>query len=191
AAAGWSGRPAAARCRRRGSRGRPPALGRPGLGRPRTPDPAGSRSEHRRDAARRRVPTMDLTRFIDKHVHRLTNHALVHRIRWKARYLKWLLAGSGPYSDEYVEQVTASIAAGNRHGTLSVVLHDPEGARREADFVAETVRELGLEPSDVCIEYGCGALRIGEPIMKLLEPGNYIGLDVTDRFWKNGIQRLG
>ncbi|SRR5690606_5997698 len=134
---------------------------------------------------------MDLTRFIDKHVHRLTNHALVHRIRWKARYLKWLLAGSGPYSDEYVEQVTASIAAGNRHGTLSVVLHDPEGARREADFVAETVRELGLEPSDVCIEYGCGALRIGEPIMKLLEPGNYIGLDVTDRFWKNGIQRLG
>jgi|GEM_PF-3447952 len=134
---------------------------------------------------------MDLSRFVDKHVHRLTNHSLVQRIRWKARYLKWLLAGSGPYSDEYVKQVTASIAAGNRHGTLSVVLDDPEGALREASFVAETVRELGLEPSDVCIEYGCGALRIGEPIMKLLEPGNYIGLDVTDRFWKNGIQRLG
>lgn len=134
---------------------------------------------------------MDLPGFVDKHARRLTNHSLVYRIRWKARYLKWFLAGSGPYSDEYVEQVTASIAAGNRHPSLSVVLHNPEGARRAAGFVAETVRGHGLESSDVCIEYGCGALRIAEPIMMLLEPGHYIGLDVTDRFWKNGIQRLG
>lgn len=134
---------------------------------------------------------MRLIPFLDRHLYGVTNHPLVLRARWKARYLRWRIFGTGPYSEEYVNQVAASIESGNRHGTLSVVLDDPEQARREADFVAETVDAQGLGSTDFCIEYGCGSLRIGEPIMRRLEPGHYIGLDVTDRFWENGIRRLG
>ncbi len=122
---------------------------------------------------------------------RVATHPRSMQLRWKLRYLRWRLTGSGPYSNSYVEQVTSEIEAGEKHTTLSVELNDPALALREATFVADTLMELGLAPSDICIEYGCGALRIGEQLMKRLEPGNYVGLDVTDRFWKNGMARLG
>jgi hypothetical protein len=87
--------------------------------------------------------------------------------------------------------VATKIDAGIDHGTLSVHFVDPELAARTATFVTDTLRDLGLDDADLVVEYGCGALRIGEHVMPMLQPSGYFGVDVTDRFWKNGLVRLG
>jgi hypothetical protein len=50
---------------------------------------------------------------------------------------------------------------------------------------------LGLRPNDLCVEYGCGSLWCAEPVIRRLQPGRFIGLDATDRFYELGRQRLG
>jgi len=37
--------------------------------------------------------------------------------------------------------------------------------------------DMGLKPSDVFADIGCGALRLGRKLMPYLEEGNYIGID--------------
>src|SRR5690606_21220444 len=64
-------------------------------------------------------------------------------------------------------------------------------ARAGATHVLDTLRCLGLRPDAQIVEIGCGALRIGEVLMPALEPGKYMGLDLTERFWQNGLVRLG
>jgi len=49
---------------------------------------------------------------------------------------------------------------------------------------------FGLKPHDVCIDYGCGSLRVGQHLIAYLEPGHYWGLDITDRFFKDGLDLL-
>ena len=51
--------------------------------------------------------------------------------------------------------------------------------------------ELGLRPDELCVEYGCGSLWCAEPVIRRQQPGRFIGLDVTDRFYELGRQRLG
>jgi hypothetical protein len=41
------------------------------------------------------------------------------------------------------------------------------------------------------VEYGCGSLWCAEPVIRRQQPGRFIGLDVTDRFYELGRQRLG
>ena len=40
------------------------------------------------------------------------------------------------------------------------------------------------------VDYGCGSLWIGEAFMGYLQPGNYVGLDVSDVFFAEGLARL-
>jgi hypothetical protein len=40
------------------------------------------------------------------------------------------------------------------------------------------------------VDYGCGSLWIGEAFMEYLEPGNYIGLDVSDVFFTEALARM-
>ena len=46
----------------------------------------------------------------------------------------------------------------------------------------------GLKPSDRVLEYGCGSLRLGKRMIEFLEPGHYVGLDITDFFYAAGIE---
>lgn len=48
---------------------------------------------------------------------------------------------------------------------------------REWQF--ELIRDHGLEPHHTVLELGCGVLRAGLPIIGYLEPGNYIGMDIS------------
>jgi hypothetical protein len=46
----------------------------------------------------------------------------------------------------------------------------------------------GLTGSDRVLEYGCGSLRLGKSVIEFLEPGHYLGLDITDFFYLAGIK---
>src|SRR5262249_42209672 len=50
--------------------------------------------------------------------------------------------------------------------------------------------QAGCAPHHVVVDYGCGSLWIGEAFMAYLDPGRYIGLDVSDAFYAEGLARL-
>lgn len=48
-------------------------------------------------------------------------------------------------------------------------------------------KQAGCKPEHVVVDYGCGSLWIGEACMDYLQLGNYIGLDVSDVFFAEGL----
>lgn len=94
------------------------------------------------------------------------------------------------FAEYYVAEATRSLATGKPHPTLGDNLR--RGTFRESGRgVFKFLCREGLKPSEVCVDYGCGSLRIGQHLMRYLDPGNYWGLDVTDRFLKLGIPLVG
>jgi len=50
---------------------------------------------------------------------------------------------------------------------------------------------FGLKPSDACVDYGCGTLRIGQHLIRYLAPGQYWGLDIADWLLEDGKNLIG
>ena len=47
-----------------------------------------------------------------------------------------------------------------------------------------------MRPDDRCTDYGCGSLHVGSSLIEYLLPGRYLGLDVTDIFFKDALKRF-
>ncbi|MBT4710139.1 MAG: class I SAM-dependent methyltransferase [Alphaproteobacteria bacterium] len=41
------------------------------------------------------------------------------------------------------------------------------------------IKDHGLQPEHKFLDYGCGVMRIGVPVINYLDPGNYVGLDIS------------
>lgn len=54
----------------------------------------------------------------------------------------------------------------------------PGNWRKKRDDQIAFLSELGLKPSDRLLDLGCGALRVGAPLIAYLDTGNYAGVDV-------------
>lgn len=50
--------------------------------------------------------------------------------------------------------------------------------RMKRDFQIAFLQQVGLHPSHLLAEIGCGTLRGGIPIIRFLEPGHYTGIEV-------------
>jgi hypothetical protein len=107
-------------------------------------------------------------------------------------YAAWQQRNPGKKrADYYAEIVSAGLDQGSSHPTLGATL---EGA---IPFDQSGVRELerlkasGLQPHHVCVDYGCGSLRVGQHLIRYLNAGCYWGLDATDRFYKLGVDLIG
>ena len=106
------------------------------------------------------------------------------------------------FSDFYVEAIGRTIDSGGVHRTLgknnwlkgAVDAEERERAlgafRRNGLHRFETLVNHGLAPHHSCVDYGCGMLRIGQHIIRFLNCANYWGLDVTDRFFRDGVELL-
>lgn len=114
-----------------------------------------------------------------------------------------LLSGERSFAAFYARQVARKLDRGGAHVTLGRRVCRP-GARIPAgdDHDSETFADTGLEPfrrllaaglapEEVVVDFGCGSLRVGQHLMRFLAPGNYWGLDVTDRFYRDGIAMVG
>lgn len=51
-------------------------------------------------------------------------------------------------------------------------------------------QRAGLKSHHICVDYGCGSLRVGQHLIQYLDSGNYWGLDIVDRFFRDGLDLL-
>jgi len=57
---------------------------------------------------------------------------------------------------------------------------------------AQKLLKLGnVAPSHRVVEYGCGSLRVAGHFIKLLDAGNFFGLDVIPDFYEMGVTNVG
>ncbi len=115
------------------------------------------------------------------------------RLRRKQRkkFARWLAGHpGGTYGQFYADDARRRIDAGSTHPTLGVASVDREAVMARARRLVEGFKAAGCKPEHVVVDYGCGSLWIGEAFMDYLEPGNYIGLDVSDVFFAEALARM-
>lgn len=76
--------------------------------------------------------------------------------------------------------------ASSRHGLVGPA--DLWEAKRR--FQMDFLRGVGLQPHHKLLDFGCGTLRGGLPLIDYLEPGNYYGLDVRLETLKEACSEL-
>jgi cyclopropane fatty-acyl-phospholipid synthase-like methyltransferase len=76
--------------------------------------------------------------------------------------------------------------ASSRHGLVGPA-NLWEAKRR---FQINFLQEVGLKPNHKLLDFGCGTLRGGLPLVDYLEPGNYYGLDVRIETLKEACNEL-
>ena len=94
------------------------------------------------------------------------------------------------FSDYFAEIVRPGLQRGQAHPTLGRNL--PGSAFGEA--AGKTLKMLianGLNKDDVCVDYGCGTLRVGVHVIKYLQRGAYWGLDVDEAVLEEGRKLVG
>jgi hypothetical protein len=117
-----------------------------------------------------------------------------------ARFAAWRRANPGKtYGDYYGHRLSARLARGGSHKTLGAKVHRPgdagAAARRYAteQFAQRGARyrdwffSRGVSSETSCVDYGCGSLRVGQHFIRHLEPGRWMGLDVVEAFYRDGL----
>lgn len=113
------------------------------------------------------------------------------RRKQEKRFARWLAANpGGSYGEFYAEDMRRQIDAGSAHMTLGIDSVDRDWVKTRARRVLGAFKQAGCGPDHVVVDYGCGSLWIGEAFMNYLEPGNYIGLDVSDTFFAERLGRM-
>ena len=97
---------------------------------------------------------------------------------------------TSPYAEFYTENAKQRITVGLAPAKHLGVDIDSEPETKRASRVVKNLRACGLAPHHLVVDFGCGSLWIGEALMRYLEPGNYIGMDVIDDFYTEGLTRL-
>ncbi len=105
------------------------------------------------------------------------------------------------FGEYYANRVSGLLDAGHGHPTLGqrsygIKLPFSRRPKRADDFLQkgrlhiELAMRAGLQPHHVLVDYGCGSLRVGQHFIQYLKAGNYWGLDVVDRFFRDGFELL-
>lgn len=158
------------------------------------------------DAVWRRSSAGEFKLSLNEAIVELESQRLVGQLSIAANDLVfWIWQRRHPgqtFADFYAWQVTRKLDRGRAHRTLgrrrfqndAIVAaapeHDAASFVDRRSTVVDMVFDLGLKPSHVVVDYGCGSLRNGQHFIRFLEPGNYWGLDVTDRFYRDGLAML-
>ncbi|GAB2176199.1 SAM-dependent methyltransferase [Dongia sp. agr-C8] len=129
--------------------------------------------------------------------------SLVKRGSAALRYRVWQLRHPDrSHGDYYAERIARRLDRGEGHATLGLqerqrLLHPTRGAgggnlelwqRGAGTF--RFLKAYGLEPLHKVVDYGCGSLRIGMHFIDHLAPRKYWGVDVTRRFFEDGLRLL-
>jgi hypothetical protein len=111
--------------------------------------------------------------------------------RLKSRFEDWQKKNpSKTFKDYFAETVEAKLQKGRTHETLG-------GNLRQGDYatsgrgIFQRLLNNGLKPSDVCVDYGCGTLRIGQHLIDYLGPRGYWGLDISQYLLDEGRKLVG
>ncbi len=112
--------------------------------------------------------------------------------RPRPSYADWLERNpGGSFKAYYAEMVTSGLDSGRAHASLGGKLKDGQAFEDAGVAYFNLLMEQGLRPNHVCVDYGCGTLRVGLHVIRYLDPGCYWGFDISDRFLQEGLQLLG
>lgn len=104
------------------------------------------------------------------------------------RYPLWRLRHPfAAYETYYAWVVTRKLKAGRAHPAIGPTAR----AARGEDEMIKVLLHHGLRREHVFVDYGCGSLRLGRPIIELLEPGKFWGLDLAQEFLDQGVRHIG
>lgn len=113
------------------------------------------------------------------------------RRKQKKQFARWLAENpGGTYGQFYAADARRRIDAGDEHATLGVASVNRDEVTARAQRVLANFKQAGCKPEHVVVDYGCGSLWIGEAFMDYLQPGNYVGLDVSDTFFAERLARM-
>lgn len=90
----------------------------------------------------------------------------------------------------YADYVLTKLTSGASHSTLGNNIRDEAYTRKKAARWLGVLKDCGLKPDMLCVEYGCGSLWAAEPVIEYLEPGKFVGVDIVDGFYKMGLERI-
>jgi hypothetical protein len=97
---------------------------------------------------------------------------------------------SKQFKDYFAETLEPNLTKGKHHPTLGgCLVGDEYGASGHGTF--KVLLANGLKPDDVCVDYGCGTLRIGIHVINYLAPRAYWGLDVSEYLLEEGRKLIG
>jgi cyclopropane fatty-acyl-phospholipid synthase-like methyltransferase len=71
--------------------------------------------------------------------------------------------------------------------TLGINLRSIDMADENGKEWLDYLKTQGLTSEHTVLEYGCGSLRLGKTLVENLDHGKYVGVDITDHFYKLGI----
>jgi len=84
------------------------------------------------------------------------------------------------------ERWQEEIEAGEAHGTCGAKLKRGKVFGKVGKRVYKLLREEGMKRDSVCVDYGCGSLRIGVHTLKYLDPGALLGFGRDGRILRSG-----
>jgi len=90
----------------------------------------------------------------------------------------------------YAERAKLALDASTPHGSLGAnLINEPFGVAGLQ--ILGQLAQYGLKPTDICVDFGCGTLRLGIHVMRHLKPGAYWGMDIADFFLEEGKALVG
>jgi hypothetical protein len=104
------------------------------------------------------------------------------------RYPLWRVRHPfAPYERYYAWVVTRKLRRGRAHPAIGPTA---KAARGEREMI-KVMLQHGLQPQHTFVDYGCGSLRLGRPIIELLDAGKFWGLDLAQAFLDAGLAHVG
>ena len=104
-------------------------------------------------------------------------------------YRRWLKHQPGGHFKEFYLDTIKGCLSGEAgpHSTLG-----PHPIwEKQGDAILQQLIELGLSPRDDVVDYGCGTLREGIHLIRYLQAGHYIGLDIDECVLDAGRRLVG
>ena len=98
------------------------------------------------------------------------------------------------YSVFWTSQLAKRIRRGGPHNSLgnNIVTNGISDFWQTGARQAQRLLKIGsVAPSHRVVEYGCGSLRVAGHFIKLLDAGNFFGLDVIPDFYEMGVDNIG
>jgi hypothetical protein len=93
--------------------------------------------------------------------------------------------------DFYAQRKKTQVDAGAAQSTFGADLKSGRAFEKSGVTFFQDLVGFGLKPTDSCVDYGCGTLRIGQHAIKYLAAGRYWGLDIAEWLLEDGRNLIG
>lgn len=107
-------------------------------------------------------------------------------------FRRWQKKNPGAsFKDYFADSVKHGLADGKKRASLGGTLKKRGFGELGKKTFFILCNSYGLKPDDVCVDYGCGTLRMGFHAIRYLEPGNFIGLEIDQALIDEGVKNVG